>query len=162
MMSDYIRVIQQEDDAAVAAVIRSVLEEHGVNRPGTAYFDKSLECMTEFYRTGNSIYLVALVDGKIVGGAGVYPTAGLPAHTCELVKMYLLQEARGKGLGKALITECIAFAQQLGYTAMYLETMPELQAAVQIYDRLGFTKLPHALGNSGHYFCTIHMLKEIG
>lgn len=161
-MSDHIRVIQPEDDAAIAAVIRSVLEEHGANRPGTAYFDDSLQHMTKFYRTDTSTYFVCLVAGKIIGGAGVYPTAGLPQGTCELVKMYLLPEARGKGWGKALIGKCIELAREKGYTSMYLETMPELEAAVHIYDRMGFTRLPHALGNSGHYFCTIHMIKEIG
>lgn len=161
-MSDTIRVIQPEDDAVIAAVIRAVLEEHGVNRPGTAYFDDSLQHMSDFYLTANSIYLVCLTEGKIVGGAGVYPTEGLPPGTCELVKMYLLPQARGKGLGKALITQCMDFARQKGYTNMYLETMPELQAAVRIYDKLGFTLLPHALGNSGHFSCTIRMIREIG
>ncbi|MET0392147.1 MAG: GNAT family N-acetyltransferase [Chitinophagaceae bacterium] len=161
-MNHFIREIQENDNAAVAAIIRSVLEEHGINKPGTAYYDDSLQYMSGFYCTPRSTYLVGMDGDTIVGGAGVYPTAGLPDGTSELVKMYLLPEARGKGWGKALIGKCIAFAREKGYTSMYLETMPELEAAVQIYQRMGFTLLPHALGRSGHYFCTIHMIKEIG
>jgi putative acetyltransferase len=161
-METIIREIQKEDDPFIAAVIRSVLEEHGVNRPGTAYFDKSLQHMSDFYRVKNGTYLICLADGKIAGGAGVYPTEGLPPGTCELVKMYLLRGARGKGLGKALIKKCMDFARQKGYTGMYLETMPELQAAVRVYQQLGFTLLPHALGNTGHFACTIRMIREIG
>lgn len=160
-MEIVIREIQPADDPVIATVIRTVLEEYGVNRPGTAYFDDSLNHMSEFYRVENSTYLVCLADGKIIGGAGVYPTEGLRAGTCELVKMYLLPEARGRGWGKALIEECIDFARQKDYTCMYLETMPELKAAVRVYEKLGFTLLPHALGNTGHFACTIRMSRRI-
>lgn len=160
-METIIREIQPADNRLIASVIRSVLEEHGVNRPGTAYFDESLNCMSDFYRAANSTYLVALDNGKLVGGAGAYPTEGLPPGICELVKMYLLPQARGRGLGKALIEKCISFARQKVYTHMYLETMPELQAAVKVYEMLGFALLPHALGNTGHFACTIRMIRDI-
>ncbi|HLP20627.1 MAG TPA: GNAT family N-acetyltransferase, partial [Chitinophagales bacterium] len=79
----------------------------------------------------------------------------------ELVKMYLLPDARGKGLGRALLEACFDFARQSGYQKVYLETMPELKAAVRIYEKLGFSLLPAALGNSGHYSCSIHMLRDL-
>ena len=58
------------------------------------------------YFKPRSHYFVAEINGE-VGGGGIYPTDGLPEDTCELVKMYLLPQARGAGLGRTLIEKCI-------------------------------------------------------
>ncbi len=160
-MSISIREIQKEDNLIIENVIRTVLTEFGVNRPGTAFYDESLKHLYESYTTPKSIYFIALVNNEIIGGAGIFPTDGLPHDTCELVKMYLLPKARGLGLGRELITKCMAFAKEKGYKNIYLETMPELQSAVKIYQQLGFKNLSQALGNTGHFACTIRMIKEI-
>lgn len=160
-MSIKIERIKPLDNAGIEQVIKSVLEEHGVNKPGTAYFDDSLKDMYSFYTVPNSAYFIAHVNGKLVGGAGIYPTAGLPTGICELVKMYLLPEARGKGYGKLLIDTCIDFAKGTGYQNIYLETMNELSNAIGMYQKSGFKLLTAPLGNSGHFACTIRMLKEI-
>jgi putative acetyltransferase len=160
-MEIHIRKIKKEDNPAIEQIIKSVLTEHGVNRPGTAYYDKSLESMYEFYSTDKSIYYVVENEKGIIGGGGVFPTDGLPEDTCELVKMYILKEARGMGIGKQLISECITFAKEKGYTKMYLETMNELKKAVHMYEKTGFTLLSGALGNTGHYACTIRMIKSL-
>jgi putative acetyltransferase len=156
-----IKPISPEDDVAICAIIKQVFEEHGINRPGTAYYDESLHHLSGVFSIPRSRYFIARVDGIILGGAGIYPTDGLPPDTCELVKMYLLPEARGKGLGRVLIEHCIEFTSRAGYTKIYLESMPELKKAVTIYQKLGFQQLPGALGNSGHYACSIHMLKDL-
>ncbi|MFM2306998.1 MAG: hypothetical protein RLZZ367_1667 [Bacteroidota bacterium] len=160
-MAFEVRPIQSADDDAICRVIKSVFEEHGINRPGTAYFDDSLNCMSNAFAVDKAAYFVGLVDDVIVGGAGIYPTAGLPLATCELVKMYLLPQARGLGLGRLLIEKCIEFARLQGYTQMYLETMPELKKAVSIYEKLGFSSLTSPMGNTGHYSCSIYMLKHL-
>lgn len=156
-----IEIIKIEDNPAIERVIKTVLEEHGVNRPGTAYFDDSLKNMQSFYSVPKSVYFIARVDDEIVGGSGIFPTDGLPADTCELVKMYLLPQARGKGLGKQLINKCIDFATSNGYKKVYLETMAELSNAIGMYEKSGFHLIKGPLGNSGHFACTIRMLKEI-
>ena len=156
-----VKVIGRNDNEGIKNVIKTVLEEHGVNKPGTAYFDESLNDMYGFYTNPNSIYFIAQQEGKIIGGAGIYPTAGLPEDTCELVKMYLLAEVRGQGFGKALIDKCLAFAKQSGYKRVYLETMSELGKAVLMYEKFGFKVLDGPLGNTGHFACTIRMIKNI-
>jgi len=161
-MSITIREIQPEDNAAMAVIIKTSLEEFGLNIPGTAYFDESTNHLYESFRVAGSKYFVATADGKILGGAGVYPSEGLPADTVELVKMYLAPEHRGKGLGKMLMRRCMALAGELGYKNIYLESMPELAAAVSAYQKLGFELLDKPVGNTGHYSCTIWMLHRIG
>jgi putative acetyltransferase len=75
--------------------------------------------------------------------------------------MYLAPEARGKGLGKQLIEKCLAFAASYGYKQVYIETMPELQKAMSVYEKFGFHYLDGPMGDTGHYGCSVWMLKDL-
>ncbi len=156
-----IRSIEQHDNAGIASIIRAVLTEFNAAKCGTVYYDPTTDDLYHLFKTEKSAYLVAEVNGKLVGGCGVYPTKGLPDGCCELVKLYLLPEARKIGLGKQLIEQCIALAKQFGYTSMYLESLPELTKAVSLYEKLGFTYLPSAIGDSKHFGCSLWMIKEL-
>jgi putative acetyltransferase len=155
-----IRPIEAKDNQELAGIIRKTLEEFGANHPGTVYYDPTTDHLFELFQHPLSRYWVAEEkDGKLYGGGGIFPTEGLPAGTCELVKLYLLPEARGLGLGKKLMEICHTTAQTLGFTQLYLETMHELTSAVPLYEKMGYKYLESALGNSGHFGCGIFMLK---
>jgi putative acetyltransferase len=115
----------------------------------------------ELFRKEFSAYFVALSDGKVVGGGGIFPTEGLPSDTCELVKMYLLPEVRGIGLGRTIIEKCLETAHEFGFKRIYLESMPELRLALKVYEKFGFTYLDGPLGNSGHFGCALHMSRYL-
>ena len=157
-----IRPIELTDNAAIADIIRSSLEEFGANHPGTVYYDESTDHLFELFQAvPQSSYFIAEKNGVVIGGAGIFPTAGLPADTCELVKMYLSPAARGLGLGRLMIGRCMQVAVETGFTSMYLETMPELKKAVSVYEKFGFEYLSAPMGNSGHSGCDIWMIKEL-
>ena len=59
------------------------------------------------------------------------------------------------------MTKALESARKLEYRQIYLETFPELQAAVTMYEKAGFREIAHAMGNSGHYACNIWMLKDL-
>src|SRR3954468_9062650 len=120
-----IRTIKEKDNAPLAHVIRSTLKEFGANHPGTVYYDEATDFLFQSFQTPRSVYYVALLNGELVGGGGIFPSPGLPENTCELVKMYLLPHVRGIGLGKLLIQKCLQFARENNYENVYLETMPE-------------------------------------
>src|ERR1044072_2685319 len=104
-----IRTIQPADNQALAVIIRNALAEFGANKPGTVYYDATTDALYELFRQPGSIYYVAEENGVLIGGAGIYPSPGLPTGTCELVKMYLLPAAPGKGIGKGLTEKALAF-----------------------------------------------------
>jgi putative acetyltransferase len=137
------------------------LAEFGANKPGTVFFDPTTDALYELFRTPGSVYFVALDANQVIGGCGIFPTENLPEGTCELVKLYVDQSARGKGLGKLLLEKSMHWAKNNGYTQVYLESMPELSKAVSIYEKLGFKNLPGPLGNSGHDGCDIWMIKTL-
>lgn len=162
MESVIIRPIKKEDNLALAIIIRNSLEEFDAAKPGTVYFDKTTDYLYELFEsTPTSNYFVAELNGKVLGGAGIFPTPNLPAGICELVKMYLSQNARGIGLGRLMIGKCLEAAKEIGFSKVYLETMPELRKAVKVYEKFGFEYLTAAMGNSGHNGCTIWMLKNL-
>ena len=156
-----IRNIRPDDNAALAVIIRDSLAEFGANKPGTVYFDPTTDALFDLFQEEGSIYFVAEEGGRLVGGAGLFPSFGLPDGVCELVKMYLHKDIRGKGLGKLLIERCLDTALYMGYRKVYIETMPELRKAVSVYEKFGFTYLPGPLGNTGHFGCDVWMIKEL-
>jgi len=156
-----IRPIQPSDNPELAVIVRDTLTEFGANVPGTVYFDPTTDALFELFQSPKSAYFVAEANGKIWGGGGIYPTEGLPENTCELVKMYLLPEARGIGLGRTLIEKCLELAKAEGFEQVYLETLPELNLALKAYEKLGFEYLSAPLGDSKHFGCGLWMLKKI-
>ena len=156
-----IRPIQPADNADLALIVRSTLAEFGAANPGTVYFDSTTDALFELFQTPKAAYFVAEANGKILGGGGIYPTEGLPENTCELVKMYLLPEARGIGLGRTLIEKCLEVSKEKGFQQVYLETLDELHLALKIYAKFGFEYLKAPMGNSKHFGCGLWMLKKL-
>ncbi len=156
-----IRNILKTDNSALAKIVKDTLAEFGANHPGTVYYDVTTNALFELFQKEKAVYNVAELNGEVVGGGGIYPTEGLPLDTCELVKMYLLPNARGLGLGKIMIEKCIEQAKQKGFQKIYLETMPELKQALNVYAKFGFEYLKGPMGNSGHTGCSLWMLKAI-
>lgn len=156
-----LRKIQKQDDPLIAAIIRACLEEFGANKPGTVYYDESTDRLSSLFEFPRSHYFIAEQEGKIVGGGGIFPSDGLPEGTCELVKMYLTADVRGKGVGAALINQCLDVASKEGFKKIYIETMPELKQAIRVYEKFGFEYLDTPLGNTGHFGCDVWMLRDI-
>ena len=156
-----IREIQPEDNQQVAEVVRTVLVEMGVPKVGTAYEDKALDDMFATYQHPRMNYFVVEEDGKVIGGAGIAPLIGLEEKICELQKMYFLPEARGKSLGAQMMDTCLKFGEAQGFEQCYIETLPYMESARKLYARSGFKSLEKPLGDTGHYNCTMWMIRNI-
>lgn len=153
--------IRQEDDPFLAVIIRDILKEFGAAKPGTVYYDDRTDHLFNEFKRAGSVYFVLEKGGKVVGGGGIYPTDALPEGTCELVKLYLLPEARELGWGKILLHKCLNAAKDLGYHQVYLESMPELNIALPLYEKTGFRYIDGPLGNSGHCGCDVWMVMDL-
>lgn len=155
-----IREIEREDNKAIAQVIRKALEEYGQAKEGTVYTDPTTDNLYALFRAEGSVYFILELEGKVVGGCGIYPTKGLPKGYAELVKLYLNTDLRGKGYGKKLMQKSMEAAQEMGYTHLYLESIPALNEAVHLYEKVGFEKLAAPLGDSGHFSCNLWMERQ--
>jgi len=154
MSTDWIlRPIEPKDDAAVAAIIRTVMPEFGASGPGFAIHDAEVDAMSASYSRPRHAYFVVEQEGRVLGGGGIAPLAGGDPSVCELRKMYFLKEARGRGVGEQLLRRCLAFAREAGYRLCYLETLTGMDQAQKLYERLGFGRIPQAMGSTGHFGC---------
>lgn len=81
---------------------------------------------------------IAEKDGEIVGSVFLVKKSPQSKSVAKLRLLYVEPSARGLGIGKRLVDECLRFAQQAGYKKIVLWTQSELPAARHVYQEAGF------------------------
>ncbi|HTA66401.1 MAG TPA: GNAT family N-acetyltransferase, partial [Xanthomonadaceae bacterium] len=157
----YIRPIHFEDNEAVANIIRTVMPEFGAKGDGFAINDPEVDWMHRAYSGPRCSYFVVERDGKVMGGGGVAPLEGGDEDVCELRKMYFLPRLRGLGAGAALMQRCLDAARLHGFQRCYLETLRGMNAAMRLYERTGFIRIPASMGATGHGGCDSFYLLQL-
>ena len=102
-------------------------------------FDEELANIKTVYSAPNGGLLLVSLDGDYIGCVGVRKIGD---GIGELKRMYLKEEARGKGLGRTLMEEAILLSRELNFTALRLDTLPSMKSAVGLYEKMGFEKIP--------------------
>lgn len=125
---------------------------------GTAYSDEVKKLIKEYYhRLGRDLsfqnieaelddpavrysppqgeLLVALENDEVLGMVAYHR---LTSKRCEMKRLYLTPNARGRHLGERLVETIIEHAKASGYEEMVLDTIKPLKAAVSLYRKLGF------------------------
>lgn len=105
----------------------------------------------------NAQFFVARMDGRPAGCVALFDLG----RYGEVKRLFVAPEARGTGMGRALMAELEAAARDLGLRVLLLETGPELAAAVALYAALGY----QARGSFGDYEdlpCSLFMEKRLG
>jgi GNAT superfamily N-acetyltransferase len=102
-----------------------------------------------FYNQFNQIdnipnVVIAYLDGE-PAGCGCFKK--FDEQSAEVKRMFVKENARGKGVGAAVLTELENWAAQLGYTATVLEHGNKQPEASKLYEKQGYTVIP----NYGQY-----------
>jgi putative acetyltransferase len=102
-------------------------------------FDKELAGLPGDYAPPEGRLLLAEYDSQFAGCVALHK---LDPGICEMKRLYLRPQFRGKGLGRVLADRIIAEARQIGYQRMRLDTVePVMKDAVEMYRRLGFKEI---------------------
>jgi len=134
-----IRPATNEDIASIKKVVFEVLQEYKLKLSESGK-DNDLNDIEQNYFSKNGYFGVAVdtSSNDIVGTFGLYP---INQNICELRKMYLIKQARGKGLGKYLLTCAIELAKERHYSKIVLETISPLKEAISLYKQNGFKEV---------------------
>ena len=88
-----------------------------------------------YYRDAGGEAFLAKIEGKTVGAVAIKRLGDAGFEFCKLV---VTKEARGSGLGPALVQKCLDFAAENGGKPLYLQSFNALDVALRLYRRMGF------------------------
>jgi putative acetyltransferase len=137
MKQDVIRIVRAEskkDMNQVRELFREYAESLGFDLH-FQYFKKEMAELPGDYTPPSGRLLLFIHDSKI---AGCVALRSLGEGVCEMKRLYVRPEFRGKGIGKMLTLEIIKEARGIGYEFMRLDTVPAMQEAISLYRSLGF------------------------
>lgn len=122
------------DMAALKALFLEYIEWVGVDL-AFQNVEQELDSLPGKYAMpGGRLYL-ARVDGAAAGCVALRPCG---AGGCEMKRLYVRSEFRGHNLGERLAKTVIAAAKEIGYGYILLDSMPFMQNAAKLYEKLGF------------------------
>jgi putative acetyltransferase len=101
-------------------------------------FDKELEVLDTMYAPPGGALLLLESAGVFDGCVGLR-TLG---DQCEMKRLYVRPQLRGAGWGRKLAEAAVARARSIGYSRLYLDTLPEMVAARALYADMGFRETP--------------------
>jgi GNAT superfamily N-acetyltransferase len=98
-------------------------------------FEKELAGLPGEYAPPDGALLVAHDDAGLVG---VVALRGREGGCCEMKRLFVRDRGRGTGLGRRLADAILDEARRRGYREIRLDTLPVMQDAQRLYERLGF------------------------
>lgn len=102
-------------------------------------FEKELkELHLQYARPVGCLFLAKSIEGEFVGCTAIRNIDGTAA---ELKRMYVRPSARGKGLGFLLLKRALQVAEELQYEKIRLDTMPFMENAIKMYEKVGFYQI---------------------
>ncbi len=147
-----IRSARPADRAAIEAVTLAAYEQYAAILPPPLWRQYRQHIVETLAEATPDITIVAEADGALVGSVLLYPagadmvapglgTSSRLAHP-EIRLLAVAPSARGQGVGRRLMDECIRRARAAGTTALTLHTNDVMRVAMQLYERLGFVRAP--------------------
>jgi GNAT superfamily N-acetyltransferase len=125
------------DDPAVSALTSASISEIDAQyggEPGAGAPPRA-----EDFLPPDGLFLVARLDGRAAGCGGF---SRFDSATAELRRMYVVPQARGLGVGKALLAWLVEAAGEAGYRRIRLETGNRQEEALALYRSAGFAPIP--------------------
>lgn len=121
-------------------------------------FEKEVAALPGAYAPPQGQILVATDTQTLAACVALRP---LTPQICEMKRLYVRPAFRNTGLGRNLTDNTLTLAATLGYTALRLDTLPQMTAAIAIYRKLGFLEIPPYADNPASALCFEKLLKSV-
>lgn len=102
-------------------------------------FARELAALPGVYAPPQGRLLLATDADRPVGCVALRPAGG---NSCEMKRLFVRPAWQGHGLGRSLALRVISEARNIGYSNMKLDTLSTMQPAIQLYESLGFVRVP--------------------
>ena len=126
------------------AAVRELFKEYAATLDRSVCFrdfEQELAELPGRYAPPGGCLLLAFDDSNPAGCVGLRKLAD---RVCEMKRLYVRPVYRGRGFGRGLAKAVICAALEDNYTWMRLDTLPTMQAAITLYESLGFRRVPAA------------------
>ena len=144
-----IRDAQPDDQAAIREVTLAAYSEYATVMTPSAWDGLHKVVSAALATTVPADYIIAERDGVIIGSVMLFPPevdayGGLSKQAAvpELRLLAVTAEARGLGIGRALVEECIRRARLSGAAQLGLHSSKSMVAATHLYESMGFVRFP--------------------
>jgi len=123
-------------------------------------FSEELKSLPGVYGADGGALLIA-ESSRENAPAGTIALRRLNHSAGEIKRLYLRPAFRGRGLGRYLLEQVIERARAIGYQALYADTLPGMQDALSLYERLGFARVDAYASNPtpGAVYLRLDLLK---
>ncbi len=144
----HLRVARPEEHDEVSELMRDAYREYQTHFAPEVWEGYVRDIMDVRSRLGVADLIVAEMAGRLVGAVTFYPEAshsereGWPAGWAGVRLLAVLPDARGLGIGKALMDECLRRCRQLAVPTLGLHTTEPMAVARGMYERMGFVRTP--------------------
>ena len=137
-MTTTIRAVVSDEEYLLARkLVADYAKELGVNLNYQG-FDQELADLRIKYGPPTGAILLAFRNEVAAGCVAVRP---LENGDCEMKRLFVAPEHRGLNIGHDLAKQIITTARDIGYRRMLLDTLPRLEAAMHVYQTLGFIEI---------------------
>lgn len=122
--------------------------KHGISLTADSINQLMDEVMTDWplYSGHQGRFFLAYIGKNVGGMAGIKYVS---RNVCELKRLYVSPLHRRVGLGRSLVERLLSEARILGYSRVRLETLDFMEAAIRLYESLGFVRTPEFEGTEG-------------
>ncbi|MCE9636362.1 MAG: GNAT family N-acetyltransferase [Planctomycetes bacterium] len=136
-----LRIVQAASPADVATVRELMLEYQDLLGVDLCFqgFDAEVRDLPGAYAPPKGRLFLALSDDAPVGCVALREAGGT---RCEMKRLYARPNARGLGVGRALVTLVLDEARAIGYSEIVLDTLPTMIQAQRLYESFGFRDIP--------------------
>src|SRR6516225_5962588 len=145
-----VRSMRDSERDAVRDVTLAAYEEYASIMPEQFWTGYRRHLLATLDAQGPADRIVAERQGVVVGSILLFPPAANAYAAAvggtewpEVRLLAVLPSARGQGVGTALMAECVRRARHAGAAALGLHTMDVMRAAVRMYERMGFARMPN-------------------
>ena len=132
--------IEQATTSDEIAAVRALFEEYAAwSKVDLCFqgFAAELASLPGAYAPPKGRLFLAIATDGLAGCIALRPFKG---SACEMKRLYVRPAYRGRGLGRTLAERAVADARRIGYTSIFLDTLPSMETAIRLYESLGFER----------------------